>query len=60
MPKVRSELHLRLRMVRPGKVWFSFSVNVDESPVAADACPWLNGDTGNVGQWQCADGTYTN
>jgi hypothetical protein len=60
VPKVRSELHLRLRMVRPGKVWFSFSVNVDESPMAAAACPWLNGDTGNVGQWQCADGTFTN
>jgi len=60
VPKVRSELHLRLRMVRPGKVWFSFSVNVDEGPMAAAACPWLNGDTGNVGQWQCADGTFTN
>lgn len=59
-PKVRSELHLRLRMVRPGKVWFSYSVDVDESPQAAEQCPWLNGDTGVVGQWKCADGHITN
>ena len=60
VPKVRSELHLRLRMVRPGKVWFSYSVDVDQSPVAAEQCPWLNGNTGSVGQWQCADGAVVN
>jgi len=60
VPKVRSELHLRLRMVRPGKVWFSYSVDVDQSPEAADACPWLNGDTGSVATWRCVDGTVAN
>jgi len=60
VPKVRSELHLRLRMVRPGKVWFSYSVDVDQNPAAAEQCPWLNGNTGTVGQWRCADDTLVN
>ena len=60
VPKIRSELHLRLRMVRPGKVWFSYSVNADHTPAASEACPWLNGDTGVVAQWKCVDKSFSN